>query len=99
MGEGMWTWGSLFRLRWGGDGGKGHGFHQGTLVAQSELKPGPWTPRVLPNAIPESLHLSSPLLPLFPRPCLQVPLLAPYLVVLEVLLQRDLAQRWGWDQV
>lgn len=35
----------------------------------------------------------------FPRPPLQLPLRTPYLVILEVRLQRDAGQRWGRDQL
>lgn len=48
--------------------------------------------------LPKTLPLL-PLLPLFLGTSPQLPRQAPYLVILEIRLQRDPGQRWGWDQV
>lgn len=70
------------------------GFHQGA-GGQAELNEA-WAS--CPCRFAKTLHFSSPLLTRFPARPLPLSLWGPYLVSLEVGLQRDLGQSWGPQQ-
>ena len=70
------------------------GFHQ-RARGQAELNEA-WAS--CPCRFAKTLHLPSPLLTRFPARPLLLSLRGPYLVSLEIGLQRDLGQRWGPQQ-